>query len=110
MRAQGRHVILVRVETSAEDINGMSAAVGVLTQRGGLTSHAAVVARSMGLPCISGAGGIRIDLNQGTVRTASRTLKRGDTITIDGTTGEVLAGAVPMKQPELSADFATLIS
>ncbi len=110
MRAQGRHVILVRVETSAEDINGMSAAVGVLTQRGGLTSHAAVVARSMGLPCISGAGGIRIDLAQGTVRTASRTLKRGDTITIDGTTGEVLAGAVPMKQPELSADFATLIS
>ncbi|OYW56458.1 MAG: pyruvate, phosphate dikinase [Hyphomicrobium sp. 32-62-53] len=110
MRAQGRHVILVRVETSAEDINGMSAAVGVLTQRGGLTSHAAVVARSMGLPCISGAGSIRIDLAQGTVRTASRTLKRGDTITIDGTTGEVLAGAVPMKQPELSADFATLIA
>ncbi len=110
MRAQGRHVILVRVETSAEDINGMSAAVGVLTQRGGLTSHAAVVARSMGLPCISGAGAIRIDTAQGVVRTGSRTFKRGDVITIDGTTGEVLAGAVPMKQPELSADFATLIS
>ena len=110
MRAQGRRVILVRVETSAEDINGMSASVGVLTQRGGLTSHAAVVARSMGLPCISGAGAIRIDLAQGTVRTASRTFSRGDLITIDGTTGEVLAGAVAMKQPELSPDFATLIS
>jgi pyruvate,orthophosphate dikinase len=110
MRAQGRHVILVRVETSAEDINGMSAAVGVLTQRGGLTSHAAVVARSMGLPCISGAGAIRIDMAQGVVRTAQRTFNRGDIITIDGTTGEVLAGAVPMRQPELSADFATLIA
>ena len=110
MRAQGRHVILVRVETSAEDINGMSAAVGVLTQRGGLTSHAAVVARSMGLPCISGAGAIRIDMAQGVVRTAQRTFNRGDVITIDGTTGEVLAGAVPMRQPELSADFATLIA
>ncbi|MGA7117250.1 MAG: pyruvate, phosphate dikinase [Hyphomicrobium sp.] len=110
MRAQGRHVILVRVETSAEDINGMSASVGVLTQRGGLTSHAAVVARSMGLPCIAGAGAIRIDLEKGTVRTATRTFSRGDVITIDGTTGEVLAGAVPMKQPELSDDFATLIA
>ena len=110
MRAQGRRVILVRVETSAEDINGMSASVGVLTQRGGLTSHAAVVARSMGLPCISGAGAIRIDLAQGTVRTATRTFNRGDIITIDGTSGEVLAGAVPMKQPELSPDFAKLIS
>lgn len=109
MRAQGRKVILVRVETSAEDINGMNAAVGVLTQRGGLTSHAAVVARSMGLPCISGAGSIRIDLTQGTVRTSTRTLKRGDIITIDGTTGEVLDGAVPMRQPELSQDFATVI-
>ena len=110
MRAQGRRVILVRVETSAEDINGMSASVGVLTQRGGLTSHAAVVARSMGLPCISGAGAIRIDLAQGTVRTATRIFNRGDIITIDGTSGEVLSGAVPMKQPELSPDFAKLIS
>jgi pyruvate,orthophosphate dikinase len=95
MRAQGRHVILVRVETSAEDINGMSAAVGVLTQRGGLTSHAAVVARSMGLPCISGAGAIRIDMAQGVVRTAQRTFNRGDIITIDGTTGEVLPAPSP---------------
>jgi pyruvate,orthophosphate dikinase len=109
MRAQGRQVILVRVETSAEDINGMNASVGVLTQRGGLTSHAAVVARSMGLPCISGAGALRIDPVQGVVRAAGRTFQRGDVITIDGTTGEVLAGRVPMKQPELSADFATLI-
>jgi pyruvate,orthophosphate dikinase len=109
MRAQGRQVILVRVETSAEDINGMNASVGVLTQRGGLTSHAAVVARSMGLPCISGAGALRIDSVQGVVRAAGRTFQRGDVITIDGTTGEVLAGRVPMKQPELSADFATLI-
>ena len=109
LRAQGRQVVLVRVETSAEDINGMNASVGVLTQRGGLTSHAAVVARSMGLPCISGAGGIRIDLQQGVVRAGGRTLQKGDLITIDGTTGEVLAGRVPMKQPELSPDFARLI-
>ncbi len=109
LRAQGRRVILVRVETSAEDINGMSAAVGVLTQRGGLTSHAAVVARSMGLPCISGAGAIRIDQQQGVVRVAGRTFQKGDLITIDGTSGEVLAGRVPMKQPELSPDFARLI-
>ncbi len=110
MRAQGRPVILVRVETSAEDINGMHASVGVLTQRGGLTSHAAVVARSMGLPCISGAGALRIDIGQGIVRAAGRTFQRGDIITIDGTTGEVLAGSVAMRQPELSPDFATLIA
>ncbi len=109
LRAQGRHVILVRVETSAEDINGMGASVGVLTQRGGLTSHAAVVARSMGLPCIAGAGSLRIDMKQGVVRAGSRVLQRGDVITIDGTTGEVLAGRVPMRQPELSPDFARLI-
>lgn len=110
LRAQGRKVILVRVETSAEDINGMSAAVGVLTQKGGLTSHAAVVARSMGLPCIVGAGAMRIDAQQGVVRVGPRTLKLGDIITLDGATGEVLAGSVPMRQPELSADFARLIA
>ncbi len=109
LRAQGRQVILVRVETSAEDINGMSASVGVLTQRGGLTSHAAVVARSMGLPCIAGAGALRIDMKERVVRVGSRTLSPGDVITLDGSTGEVLAGHVPMRQPELSPDFATLI-
>ncbi|MFM7084503.1 MAG: pyruvate, phosphate dikinase [Hyphomicrobium sp.] len=109
LRAQGRKVILVRVETSAEDINGMNAAVGILPQRGGLTSHAAVVARSMGLPCICGAGALRIDLSHGTVRVGTRTFQKGDIITIDGTTGEVLAGYVPMVQPELSANFSTLI-
>ncbi len=109
LRAQGRSVILVRIETSPEDISGMSASAGVLTARGGLTSHAAVVARGMGLPCVSGAGALKIDTKTGTVRVGARTLNRGDVITIDGSTGEVMAGLVPMRQPELSADFSTLI-
>ena len=106
---RGDAVILVRVETSPEDIHGMHASEGILTIHGGTTSHAAVVARGMGKPCISGAGSIRISTVKGTMLTGGRTLEAGDVITIDGTRGEVLLGALPMVQPELSGDFATLI-
>ncbi len=109
LKAQGHNVILVRVETSPEDINGMHAAEGILTARGGMTSHAAVVARGMGKPCVSGAGGIRVDYNTEVMTASGRTFKKGDIITIDGSTGEVLAGAVPMRQPEMSGDFARLM-
>ncbi len=109
LKAQGHKVLLVRVETSPEDINGMHAAEGILTARGGMTSHAAVVARGMGKPCVSGAGGIRVDYNAQTMTASGRTFKKGDMLTIDGGTGEVLAGAVPMRQPELSGDFAKLM-
>ena len=105
----GRKVILVRVETSPEDIHGMHAAEGILTTRGGMTSHAAVVARGMGKPCVSGAGSIRIDYAAGTMTAAGVTMKRGDKITIDGGVGQVLLGAVPMQRPELSGDFARLM-
>ncbi len=108
-KAKGRDVILVRVETSPEDVHGMHASVGVLTARGGMTSHAAVIARGMGLPCVSGAGALKIDLAEGTVRAGSRVFKAGDVITIDGTAGKVFVGHAPMSQPELSEDFATLI-
>ena len=108
-RTQGRKVILVRVETSPEDVHGMHAARGILTTRGGMTSHAAVVARGMGKPCVSGAGGIRVDFKAGTMTAGGRTIRRGDTITIDGGTGQVLIGAVPLREPELSGDFATLM-
>ncbi|HET7715896.1 MAG TPA: pyruvate, phosphate dikinase [Bauldia sp.] len=105
----GRKVILVRVETSPEDIHGMHAAEGILTTRGGMTSHAAVVARGMGKPCVSGAGSIRVDYQGGTMVAGGRVLKKGDTITVDGSTGEVLAGVVAMRQPELSGDFGKLM-
>ena len=107
--ADGRAVILVRTETSPEDIHGMHAAKGVLTARGGMTSHAAVVARGMGRPCVSGAGALSIDVKARTLRVAGRDLKEFDTITIDGTTGEVMAGEVATVQPELSGDFGTLM-
>ncbi|MEK9645479.1 MAG: PEP/pyruvate-binding domain-containing protein, partial [Alphaproteobacteria bacterium] len=107
--AQGEKVILVRIETSPEDIHGMHAAEGILTSRGGMTSHAAVVARGMGRPCVAGAGDIRIDYAQQTLTSLGRTVSAGDTITIDGTTGEVMAGEVPTLQPELSGDFGTLM-
>jgi len=107
--ASGRKSILVRPETSPEDIHGMHAAEGILTIHGGTTSHAAVVARGMGKPCISGAGTIRINAEKGVMLTGGRTLKAGDVITIDGTRGEVLLGALPTVQPELSGDFATLM-
>ncbi|MES2020222.1 MAG: pyruvate, phosphate dikinase, partial [Pseudomonadota bacterium] len=111
--AAGEAVILIRTETSPEDIHGMHAAKGILTARGGMTSHAAVVARGMGRPCVSGAGGIAIDAKAGVMRVGlgaeARVVNAGDIITIDGTTGEVMAGEVPTVQPELSGDFATLM-
>ncbi|AGF75499.1 pyruvate, phosphate dikinase [Bartonella vinsonii] len=107
--AEGRKVILVRVETSPEDIHGMHAAQGILTTRGGMTSHAAVVARGMGKPCISGAGNVRIDYNTNTMFASGQNFKKGDVITIDGGSGEVLKGKVAMLQPELCGDFAKLM-
>ncbi|MEP3303506.1 MAG: putative PEP-binding protein, partial [Roseibium sp.] len=101
--------ILVRVETSPEDIHGMHAAEGILTSRGGMTSHAAVVARGMGKPCVSGAGMLRIDYRTGTIAAGSRILNKGDVITVDGATGQVLFGEVDMLQPALSGDFGTLM-
>jgi pyruvate, orthophosphate dikinase len=109
LKSVGHKVILVRVETSPEDIHGMHAAEGILTTRGGMTSHAAVVARGMGKPCVSGAGTIRVDYNAQTMTTGSQVFKKGDPITVDGSTGQVLAGRVGMVQPELSGEFATLI-
>ncbi|MDB5642764.1 MAG: pyruvate, phosphate dikinase, partial [Hyphomicrobiales bacterium] len=109
LKAAGKSVILVRVETSPEDIHGMHASSGILTTRGGMTSHAAVVARGMGKPCVSGAGTIRVDYAAQTLTSAGRTLKKGDLITVDGSTGQVLEGAVDMLQPELSGEFATLM-
>jgi pyruvate,orthophosphate dikinase len=109
LKAEGRKVILVRVETSPEDIHGMHAAEGILTTRGGMTSHAAVVARGMGKPCVSGAGTLRVDYSTGSMNAAGLTLKKGDVITVDGSTGQVLAGRVPMIEPELSGEFGTIM-
>ncbi len=109
LKSKDKRVILVRVETSPEDIHGMHAAEGILTTRGGMTSHAAVVARGMGKPCVSGAGALRIDYAAGTMNVAGQTFKAGDVITIDGSSGEVLAGRVPMVEPALSGEFATLM-
>jgi len=110
LKAQGRKAILVRVETSPEDIHGMHASEGIVTTRGGMTSHAAVVARGMGKPCVSGAGAIRIDYAAQTMTAGGKTLKKGDIITIDGANGQVMAGAVPMVKPELTGEFATLMT
>jgi pyruvate,orthophosphate dikinase len=106
----GERVILCRVETSPEDIHGMHAAEGILTTRGGMTSHAAVVARGMGRPCVAGAGELRIDYENGTLSVRGVTLKAGETITLDGASGEIMRGRVPTVQPELSGDFATLMA
>ncbi len=108
-KAAGRKVILVRVETSPEDIHGMHASEGILTSRGGMTSHAAVVARGMGKPCVAGAGMVRIDYRAGTISASGRTLNKGDIITIDGASGQILVGEVDMLQPALSGDFGTLM-
>ncbi len=110
MKAQGREVILVRHETSPEDIHGMHAAAGILTTRGGMTSHAAVVARGMGRPCVCGASAIRVDYLTGTMTAGAERFQKGDVITIDGATGEVLRGRVAMRQPELSGDFAKIMA
>lgn len=107
--AAGEAVILVRVETSPEDIHGMHAAKGILTARGGMTSHAAVVARGMGRPCVSGAGTLSIKASEGVMRIGSREVREGEVLTIDGSTGEVMLGAVPTIQPELAGDFGTLM-
>ena len=105
----GEAVILVRVETSPEDIHGMHAAKGILTARGGMTSHAAVVARGMGRPCVSGASGLSIDMKTRTLKMGGRELKEGDILTLDGASGDIMAGEVPTIEPELAGDFATLM-
>ncbi len=105
----GRAVILVRVETSPEDIHGMHAARAIVTARGGMTSHAAVVARGMGRPCVCGAGSLQIDAEAGVFRVGGREIKKGETITVDGAEGEVLFGEVEMQQPDLSGDFGLLM-
>ena len=107
--SRGESVILVRIETSPEDIHGMHAARGILTTRGGMTSHAAVVARGMGRPCVSGAGDLRIDYAAGTMTVSNHLVRVGDLITVNGSTGEVILGEVPTIQPQLSGDFATLM-
>jgi pyruvate,orthophosphate dikinase len=105
----GEKVILVRIETSPEDIHGMHAARGILTLRGGMTSHAAVVARGMGKACVCAASGLQIDYKAGTLRTGDIVIKAGEAITINGSTGEVIAGEVPTVDPQMSDDFATLM-
>src|SRR6516164_637305 len=109
-RAQkGEAIILVRVETSPEDIHGMHAARGILTTRGGMTSHAAVVARGMGRPCVAGAGGVSVDYGAQTLSAGGTMVRAGETITLDGASGEVFVGSVPMVEPAMSGDFATLM-
>ncbi|MEO8652168.1 MAG: pyruvate, phosphate dikinase [Hyphomicrobiaceae bacterium] len=109
LKSQGREVILVRIETSPEDIHGMHAASGILTTRGGMTSHAAVVARGMGRPCVCGASALKIDMAAETMTVSGEVFRKGDRITLDGATGQVLKGIVAMRQPELSGDFATIM-
>jgi pyruvate,orthophosphate dikinase len=107
--AKGDSVILVRIETSPEDIHGMHAARGILTTRGGMTSHAAVVARGMGRPCVAGAGGISVDYGARTLSAGGRTIRGGEMVTIDGATGEVFVGSVATVEPTMSGDFSTLM-
>jgi pyruvate, orthophosphate dikinase len=109
LKSEGEDVLLLRMETSPEDINGMVAAVGILTARGGMTSHAAVVARGMGKPCVCGAGALKIDGKKGTVSVGGKTWRAGDVITIDGASGEVIDGRVATLRPELTGDFGTLM-
>ncbi len=110
LASKGNAVILCRIETSPEDIHGMHAAKGIVTSRGGMTSHAAVVARGMGRACVAGAGQLHMDYAKGTMTVGSTVIKAGDKITIDGSTGEVMLGEVPTVQPELSGDFGTLMA
>ena len=109
LAAKGEKAILVRIETSPEDIGGMHAAQGILTTRGGMTSHAAVVARGMGRPCVAGAGEIRVDYRAQTMTVKGEVVKAGEIITIDGSRGEVMKGEVKTIQPELTGDFAALM-
>ena len=106
---KGEKVILVRIETSPEDIGGMHVAEGILTVRGGMTSHAAVVARGMGTPCVAGAGELRVDAEAKELRAGDEVIQEGDVITIDGAKGEVILGRVPTVKPELTGDFTTLM-
>ena len=109
LAGQGHQIILVRPETGPDDIKGLHIAVGVLTTRGGMTSHAAVIARGMGRPCVTGASTLKIDLTEGSLKAPGLTLKSGDVITIDGSSGQVLKGEVAVIKPELSGDFATIL-
>ncbi|HLO23429.1 MAG TPA: pyruvate, phosphate dikinase, partial [Methyloceanibacter sp.] len=109
LKGQSHTVILARVETSPEDVQGMHSAVGILTTRGGMTSHAAVVARGMGRPCVVGASAVHIDLERETLSASGMVLHKGDVVTIDGSTGQIIKGRVPMRQPELSEDFTKLM-
>ena len=109
-KKEGKRIILTRIETSPEDIGGMHAAEGILTTRGGMTSHAAVVARGMGKPCVAGAGDLRVNYADKTLTAGNVVINEGDFITIDGTTGQILKGEVPKVQPELTGHFATLMS
>ncbi len=106
----GEAVILVRKETSPEDVQGMCAAAGILTSRGGVTSHAAVIARGMGRPCITGAVDVRIDPREPVIRIRNAIIRAGDVITIDGSSGEILEGAVDTIEPELTPEAATLLA
>ena len=110
LNAMMQDTILVRIETSPEDIHGMHAAKGILTARGGMTSHAAVVARGMGRPCVSGSSEININYNNKSFKTSNLEIKEGDIITIDGSTGRVILGKVPTVKPEISGDFSKLMS
>jgi len=109
LKAQGHTVILARIETSPEDVQGMHAAAGIFTTRGGMTSHAAVVARGMGRPCVAGAAAVHIDLERETLEAAGVLLHKGDIVTIDGSTGKIIKGRVTMREPDLSPDFTTLM-
>ncbi len=110
LAGQGHQVILVRPETGPEDIKGLQIAAGVLTTRGGMTSHAAVIARGMGRPCVTGASTLKIDVAEGLLKAPGLTLKSGDIITIDGSSGQVLQGEVAVIKPTLSGDFATILN
>jgi pyruvate,orthophosphate dikinase len=110
LKAQGHNVILARVETSPEDVQGMHAALGILTTRGGMTSHAAVVARGMGRPCVVGASSVVVDLERETLFAGGVLLHKGQVVTIDGSTGQIIKGRVPMREPVLSEDFNTLMA
>jgi pyruvate,orthophosphate dikinase len=109
LKAQGHTLILARVETSPEDVQGMHAAAGVITTRGGMTSHAAVVARGMGRPCVVGAASVQIDHERETLTAGGEILGKGEIVTIDGSTGQIIKGRVPMREPTLSSDFVTLM-